>query len=97
MNKKELIKFIDQLPDNYEIGMANDKTDIVITLTKKVDEFEDYCDKLDNDVFVTACSIFNLISDITINEFATLLNEEDADDYKKLFKTIVEFTKKYSK
>ena len=42
-------------------------------MTKKVDEFEEYCSKLDDETFNNACLIFGIISDISLEDFSSNL------------------------
>lgn len=57
-------------------------------MTKKVDEFEEYCSKLDDETFNNACLIFEIISDISLEDFSSNL---DNSKYKQEFKHIVDF------
>ena len=42
-------------------------------MTKQVDEFEEYCSKLDDETFNNACLIFGIISDISLEDFSSNL------------------------
>lgn len=91
MNKEQLIKSIQELPDQYDINLKIINNDIIIKLTRKVDEFEEYCSTLDDETFTMACSIFDYISDISLEKFTHILDDEKSKEYKDLFKKIVEF------
>lgn len=69
MNKEQLIQSIKDLPDQYNINLQVIDNVIHITMTKKVDEFEEYCSKLDDKTFNNACLIFGIISDISLEDF----------------------------
>ena len=60
-------------------------------MTKKVDEFEEYCSKLDDETFNNACLIFWIISDISLEDFSSNLYKPEYKKYKQEFKRIVEF------
>ena len=60
-------------------------------MTKKVDEFEEYCSKLDDETFNNACLIFGIISDISLEEFSSNLYKPEYKKYKQKFKHIVDF------
>ena len=60
-------------------------------MTKKVDEFEEYCRKLDDETFNNACLIFGIISDISLENFSSNLYKPEYKKYKQEFKHIVEF------
>ena len=60
-------------------------------MTKKVDEFEEYCSKLDDETFNNACLIFGIISDIPLEDFSSNLYKPEYKKYKQEFKRIVEF------
>ena len=60
-------------------------------MTKKVDEFEEYCSKLDDETFNNACLIFGIISDISLEDFSSNLYKHEYKKYKQEFKRIVEF------
>ena len=60
-------------------------------MTKKVDEFEEYCSKLDDETFNNACLIFGIISDISLEDFSSNLYKLEYKKYKQEFKRIVEF------
>ena len=60
-------------------------------MTKKVDEFEEYCSKLDDETFSNACLIFGIISDISLEDFSSNLYKPEYKKYKQEFKRIVEF------
>ena len=45
-------------------------------MTKKVDEFEKYCSKLDDETFNNACLIFGIISDISLEDLEKSLEQE---------------------
>ena len=60
-------------------------------MTKKVDEFEEYCSKLDDETFNNACLIFGIISDISLEDFSSNLYKPEYKKYKQKFKRIVEF------
>ncbi len=91
MTKEQLIQSIQNLPDQYNISLQVIDNVVHITLTKQVDEFEKYCDELDDDTFHNACLIFDIISDISLEEFSSNLNSPDSDKYKQEFKRIVDF------
>lgn len=88
MNKEQLIQSIKDLPDQYNINLQVIDNVIHITMTKKVDEFEEYCSKLDDETFNNACLIFEIISDISLEDFSSNL---DNSKYKQEFKHIVDF------
>ena len=60
-------------------------------MTTKVDEFEEYCSKLDDETFNNACLIFGIISDISLEDFSSNLYKPEYKKYKQEFKRIVEF------
>ena len=60
-------------------------------MTKQVDEFEEYCSKLDDETFNNACLIFGIISDISLDDFSSNLYKPEYKKYKQEFKRIVEF------
>ena len=60
-------------------------------MTKKVDEFVEYCSKLDDETFNNACLIFGIISDISLEDFSSNLYKPEYKKYKQEFKRIVEF------
>ena len=60
-------------------------------MTKKVDEFEEYCSKLDDETFNNACLIFGIISDISLENFSSNLYKPEYQKYKQEFKHIVDF------
>ena len=60
-------------------------------MTKKVDKFEEYCSKLDDETFNNACLIFGIISDISLEDFSSNLYKPEYKKYKQEFKRIVEF------
>lgn len=60
-------------------------------MTKKVDEFEEYCSKLDGETFNNACLIFGIISDISLEDFSSNLDNSKYKKYKQEFKHIVDF------
>lgn len=60
-------------------------------MTKKVDEFEEYCSKLDDEIFNNACLIFGIISGISLEDFSSNLDNPKYKKYKQEFKHIVEF------
>lgn len=60
-------------------------------MTKKVDEFEEYCSKLDDETFNNACLIFGIISDISLEDFSSNLYKPEYKKYKQEFKRIVKF------
>lgn len=60
-------------------------------MTKKVDEFEKYCSKLDDETFNNACLIFGIISDISLEDFSSNLYDPEYKKYKQEFKRIVDF------
>ena len=60
-------------------------------MTKKVDEFEEYFSKLDDETFNNACLIFGIISDISLEDFSSNLYKPEYKKYKQEFKRIVEF------
>lgn len=91
MNKEQLIQSIKDLPDQYNINLQVIDNVIHITMTKKVDEFEEYCSKLDDETFNNACLIFGIISDISLEDFSSNLYKPEYKKYKQEFKRIVEF------
>ena len=91
MNKEQLIQSIKDLPDQYNINLQVIDNVIHITMTKKVDEFEEYCSKLDDETFNNACLIFGIISDISLEDFSSNLYNSKYKKYKQEFKRIVEF------
>ena len=60
-------------------------------MTKKVDEFEEYCSKLDDETFNNACLIFGIISDISLEDFSSNLYKPEYKKYKQEFKHIGDF------
>lgn len=96
MNKEQLIQSIKELPDQYNINLQVIDNVIHITLTKKVDEFEEYCNKLDDDIFNNACLIFGIVSDISLEEFSSNLDNPNNKKYKQKFKQIVNFLNGFS-
>ena len=60
-------------------------------MTKRVDEFEEYCSKLDDETFNNACLIFGIISYITLEDFSSNLYKSEYKKYKQEFKHIVDF------
>ena len=60
-------------------------------MTKKVDEFEEYCSKLDDEIFNNACLIFGIISEISLEDFSSNLDNPKYKKYKQEFKHIVDF------
>lgn len=91
MNKEQLIQSIKDLPDQYNINLQVIDNVIHITMTKQVDEFEEYCSKLDDETFNNACLIFGIISDISLEDFSSNLNNSKYKKYKQEFKRIVDF------
>lgn len=91
MNKEQLIQSIKELPDQYNISLQVIDNVIHITMTKKVDEFEKYCSKLDDETFNNACLIFGIISDISLEDFSSNLYDPKYKKYKQEFKRIVDF------
>lgn len=91
MNKEQLIQSIKELPDQYNISLQVIDNVIHITMTKKVDEFEKYCSKLDDETFNNACLIFGIISDISLEDFSSNLYDPEYKKYKQEFKRIVDF------
>lgn len=91
MNKEQLIQSIKELPDQYNISLQVIDNVIHITMTKKVDEFEKYCSKLDDETFNNACLIFGIISDISLEDFSSNLYDPEYKKYKQEFKHIVDF------
>ena len=91
MNKEQLIQSIKDLPDQYNINLQVIDNVIHITMTKKVDEFEEYCNKLDDETFNNACLIFGIISDISLEDFSSNLDNPKYKKYKQKFKHIVDF------
>ena len=91
MNKEQLIQSIKDLPDQYNINLQVIDNVIHITMTKKVDEFEEYCSKLDDETFNNACLIFGIISDISLEDFSSNLYNSKYKKYKQEFKRIVNF------
>lgn len=91
MNKEQLIQSIKNLPDQYNINLQVIDNVIHITMTKKVDEFEEYCSKLDDETFNNACLIFGIISDISLEDFSSNLDNPKYKKYKQEFKHIVKF------
>ena len=91
MNKEQLIQSIKDLPDQYNINLQVIDNVIHITMTKKVDEFEEYCSKLDDETFNKACLIFGIISDISLEDFSSNLDNSKYKKYKQEFKHIVDF------
>lgn len=97
MNKEQLIQNIKDLPDQYNISLQVIDNVIHITMTKKVDEFEEYCSKLDDETFNNACLIFGIISGISLEDFSSHLLKPEYKKYKQEFKNIVEFLNGFSK
>lgn len=91
MNKEQLIQSIKDLPDQYNINLQVIDNVIHITMTKRVDEFEEYCSKLDDETFNNACLIFGIISDISLEDFSSNLYNSKYKKYKQEFKRIVDF------
>lgn len=91
MNKEQLIQSIKDLPDQYNINLQVIDNVIHITMTKQVDEFEEYCSKLDDETFNNACLIFGIISDISLEDFSSNLYNSKYKKYKQEFKRIVDF------
>lgn len=91
MNKEQLIQSIKDLPDQYNINLQVIDNIIHITMTKQVDEFEEYCSKLDDETFNNACLIFGIISDISLEDFSSNLYNSKYKKYKQEFKRIVNF------
>lgn len=91
MDKEQLIQSIKELPDQYNISLQVIDNVIHITMTKKVDEFEKYCSKLDDETFNNACLIFGIISDISLEDFSSNLYKPEYTKYKQEFKRIVDF------
>ena len=60
-------------------------------MIKKVDEFEEYCNKLDDETFNNACLIFGIISGISLEDFSSNLDNPKYKKYKQEFKHIVDF------
>ena len=58
-------------------------------MTKQVDEFEEYCSKLDDETFNNACLIFGIISDISLEDVSYNLYKPEYKKYKQEFKRIV--------
>ena len=97
MNKEQLIQSIKDLPDQYNINLQVIDNVIHITMTKKVDEFEEYCSKLDDETFNNACLIFGIISDISLEDFSSNLDNPKYKKYKQEFKNIVDFLNGFNK
>ena len=97
MNKEQLIQSIKDLPDQYNINLQVINNVIHITMTKKVDEFEEYCSKLDDEIFNNACLIFGIISGISLEDFSSNLDNPKYKKYKQEFKHIVEFLNGFNK
>lgn len=97
MNKEQLIQSIKDLPDQYNINLQVIDNVIHITMTKKVDEFEEYCSKLDDETFNNACLIFGIISGISLEDFSSNLDNPKYKKYKQEFKHIVEFLNGFNK
>lgn len=91
MNKEQLIQSIKDLPNQYNINLQVIDNVIHITMTKQVDEFEEYCSKLDDETFNNACLIFGIISDISLEDFSSNLYNSKYKKYKQEFKRIVDF------
>lgn len=91
MNKEQLIQSIKDLPDQYNINLQVIDNVIHITMTKQVDELEEYCSKLDDETFNNACLIFGIISDISLEDFSSNLYNSKYKKYKQEFKHIVDF------
>lgn len=91
MNKEQLIQSIKDLHDQYNINLQVIDNVIHITMTKQVDEFEEYCSKLDDETFNNACLIFGIISDISLEDFSSNLDNSKYKKYKQEFKHIVDF------
>lgn len=85
MNKEQLIQSIKDLPDQYNINLQVIDNVIHITMTKQVDEFEEYCSKLDDETFNNACLIFGIISDISLEDFSSNLYKPE---YKNINKNL---------
>lgn len=86
---------MENLQGEYNISYQVIDDLVHITLAKKIDEFEEYCRKLDDDTFNKACLIFDITSDISLNEFSSNINNPDYSNYKNLFKKIVDFIRDY--
>lgn len=97
MNKEQLIQSIKDLPDQYNINLQVIDNVIHITMTKKVDEFEEYCSKLDDEIFNNSCLIFGIISGISLEDFSSNLDNPKYKKYKQEFKHIVEFLNGFNK
>lgn len=97
MNKEQLIQSIKDLPDQYNINLQVIDNVIHITMTKKVDEFEEYCSKLDDEIFNNACLIFEIISGISLEDFSSNLDNPKYKKYNQEFKHIVEFLNGFNK
>ena len=97
MNKEQLIQSIKDLPDQYNINLQVIDNVIHITMTKKVDEFEEYCSKLDDEIFNNACLIFGIISEISLEDFSSNLDNPKYKKYKQEFKHIVDFLNGFNK
>lgn len=97
MNKEQLIQSIKDLPDQYNINLQVIDNIIHITMTKKVDEFEEYCSKLDDEIFNNACLIFGIISGVSLEDFSSNLDNPKYKKYKQEFKHIVEFLNGFNK
>lgn len=97
MNKEQLIQSIKDLPDQYNINLQVIDNVIHITMTKRVDEFEEYCSKLDDEIFNNACLIFGIISGISLEDFSSNLDNPKYKKYKQEFKHIVEFLNGFNK
>ena len=52
-------------------------------MTKKVDEFEEYCSKLDDETFNNACLIFGIISDISLEDFSSNLDNSKYKTFRQ--------------
>ena len=97
MNKEQLIQSIKDLPDQYNVSLQVIDNVIHITMTKQVDEFEEYCSKLDDETFNNACLIFGIISGISLEDFSSNLPKPEYKKYKQEFKNIVEFLNGFNK
>lgn len=91
MTKDQLIKSLENLQGDYNISYQVIDDLVHITLAKKIDEFEKYCNNLDDEVFNKACLIFDIISDISLDEFSKNIHNSNYNDYKELFKKIISF------
>lgn len=91
MTKKQLIESLENLQGEYNISYQVIDDLVHITLAKKIDEFEEYCNKLDDDIFNKVCLIFDITSDISLDEFSSNINNPEYNNYKQDFKDIVNF------